>query len=288
MKKFEFIRHNRKEYKVIRLCEVLEVSTTGFYDWLDRPESNRQRENRRITDKIKQSHQRSREIYGSPKIHEDLIAEGETCSVNRVARLMKAADIKSKMARKFVITTDSKNTQEPPPDLLQRRFRVGQRDKAWVSDTTFIATREGWLYLAVVLDLLSRQVIGWAMSDRNNTDLVQDALTMAIWRRGKVKGVIVHSDQGSTYASGDYQKQLSDNKLVCSMSRKGECLDNAVAESFFGTLKNELVYHDAYKARAQAKQSIFEYIEVFYNRQRRHAFFNYLTPVEYEAKYARN
>ena len=233
MKKFEFIRHNRKEYKVIRLCEVLEVSTTGFYDWLDRPESNRQRENRRITDKIKQSHQRSREIYGSPKIHEDLIAEGETCSVNRVARLMKAADIKSKMARKFVITTDSKNTQEPPPDLLQRRFRVGQRDKAWVSDTTFIATREGWLYLAVVLDLFSRQVIGWAMSDRNNTDLVQDALTMAIWRRGKVKGVIVHSDQGSTYASGDYQKQLSDNKLVCSMSRKGECLDNAVAESCF-------------------------------------------------------
>lgn len=288
MKKFEFIRHNRKEYKVIRLCEVLEVSTTGFYDWLDRPESNRQRENRRITDKIKQSHQRSREIYGSPKIHEDLIAEGETCSVNRVARLMKAADIKSKMARKFVITTDSKNTQEPPPDLLQRRFRVGQRDKAWVSDTTFIATREGWLYLAVVLDLFSRQVIGWAMSDRNNTDLVQDALTMAIWRRGKVKGVIVHSDQGSTYASGDYQKQLSDNKLVCSMSRKGECLDNAVAESFFGTLKNELVYHEAYKARAQAKQSIFEYIEVFYNRQRRHAFLNYLTPVEYEAKYARN
>lgn len=288
MKKFEFIRHNRKEYKVIRLCEVLEVSTTGFYDWLDRPESNRQRENRRITDKIKQSHQRSREIYGSPKIHEDLIAEGETCSVNRVARLMKAADIKSKMARKFVITTDSKNTQEPPPDLLQRRFRVGQRDKAWVSDTTFIATREGWLYLAVVLDLFSRQVIGWAMSDRNNTDLVQDALTMAIWRRGKVKGVIVHSDQGSTYASGDYQKQLSDNKLVCSMSRKGECLDNAVAESFFGTLKNELVYHEDYKARAQAKQSIFEYIEVFYNRQRRHAFLNYLTPVEYEAKYARN
>jgi transposase InsO family protein len=288
VKKFEFIRHNRKEYKVIRLCEVLEVSTTGFYDWLDRPESNRQRENRRITDKIKQSHQRSREIYGSPKIHEDLIAEGETCSVNRVARLMKAADIKSKMARKFVITTDSKNTQEPPPDLLQRRFRVGQRDKAWVSDTTFIATREGWLYLAVVLDLFSRQVIGWAMSDRNNTDLVQDALTMAIWRRGKVKGVIVHSDQGSTYASGDYQKQLSDNKLVCSMSRKGECLDNAVAESFFGTLKNELVYHEAYKARAQAKQSIFEYIEVFYNRQRRHAFLNYLTPVEYEAKYARN
>lgn len=155
-----------------------------------------------------------------------------------------------------------------------------------MSDTTFIATREGWLYLAIILDLFSRQIIGWAMSNKNNTQLVQDALTMAIWRRGKVGNVIVHSDQGSTYASGDYQQQLSDSKLRCSMSRKGECLDNAVAESFFGTLKNELVFHEDYKTRSEAKQSIFEYIEVFYNRKRRHAFLNYMTPVEYEEKYA--
>jgi len=201
---------------------------------------------------------------------------------------MKVADIKSKMARKFVITTNSKNTTRPVADLLQRQFVVSGRDKAWVSDTTFIATREGWLYLATILDLFSRQVIGWSMSTRNNTALVQDALTMAIWRRGKVNDIIVHSDQGSTYASGDYQKQLSDNNLRCSMSRKGECLDNAVAESFFGSLKNELVFHEDYKSRAEARQSIFEYIEVFYNRQRRHAFLNYMTPVEYEEEYASN
>ena len=201
---------------------------------------------------------------------------------------MKVADIKSKMARKFVITTNSKNTTRPVADLLQRQFVVSDRDKAWVSDTTFIATREGWLYLATILDLFSRQVIGWSMSTRNNTALVQDALTMAIWRRGKVNDIIVHSDQGSTYASGDYQKQLSDNNLRCSMSRKGECLDNAVAESFFGSLKNELVFHEDYKSRAEARHSIFEYIEVFYNRQRRHAFLNYMTPVEYEEEYASN
>ena len=284
--KVAFIRRQRKEYNVTRLCDVLEVSPSGFYDWLNRPESHRSRENRRLTEKIKRYHRQSRRIYGSPKIHEDLVDEGETCSVNRVARLMKAADIQSKVARKFVITTDSKNTLQPAPDLLQRQFDVDHHDRAWVSDTTFIGTRQGWFYLAVILDLFSRQVIGWAMNNKNNTDLVQDALTMAIWRRGEVNDVIVHSDQGSTYASGGYQQQLSDNQLRCSMSRKGECLDNAVAESFFGTLKNELVYHEDYKTRAQARQSIFEYIEVFYNRQRRHAFLNYMTPVEYEEKHA--
>ena len=286
--KYEFIRSQRKEYKIIRLCEVLEVSASGYYDWLDRPESTRHRENRELTKKIKHFHRQSNEIYGSPKVHVDLTASGETCGVNRVARLMKQADIKSKMARKFVITTDSKSTMQPAPDLLQRQFVTDRQDKAWVSDTTFIGTREGWLYLAVILDLFSRQVIGWAMSQRNNAELVQDALTMATWRRGDINGVIVHSDQGSTYASGDYQQQLSDQLLRCSMSRKGECLDNAVAESFFGSLKNELVYHEDYKTRVQARQSVFEYIEIFYNRKRRHAFLNYMTPVEYEVKYASN
>ena len=216
------------------------------------------------------------------------MADGETCGVNRVARLMYLADIKSKIARKFVVTTDSKNTMQSAPDLLRRRFTVDKHDEVWVSDTTFIATREGWLYLAIILDLFSRQVIGWSMSTKNNAELVQNALTMAVWRRGKVNNVIVHSDQGSTYASGSYQQQLSENSLRCSMSRKGECLDNAVAESFFGSLKNELVYHEDYRTRSEAKQSIFEYIEVFYNRKRRHAFLNYMTPVEYEEKYACN
>ena len=284
--KYEFIQSHCKEYKISRMCEALDVSTSGYYDWLDRPESQRSQENRRLTGKIVYFHQRSGGIYGSPKIHADLEEDGESCSINRVARLMQAADIKSKLARKFVITTDSRNTMAPAPDRLKRCFSVNQPDKAWVSDTTFIPTREGWMYLAVILDLFSRQVIGWSMSKRNNTALVQDALTMAIWRRGEAKDVVVHSDQGSTYASSDYQQQLAAHQLSCSMSRKGECLDNAVAESFFGTLKNELVYHEDYRTRAEARQSIFEYIEVFYNRQRRHAFLNYMTPVEYEEKHA--
>lgn len=286
--KYAFIRTHSKRYPLVRLCEILEVSSSGYHDWLDRPESHRSRENRVLTEKIRCFHHQSNKIYGSPKIHEDLLDDGETCSVNRVARLMKVADIKSKMARKFVITTNSKNTAQPAPDLLRRNFTFKQQNEAWVSDTTFIATRQGWLYLAVILDLFSRQIIGWSMGTRNNTELVKDALTMALWRRGKVKDVIVHSDQGSTYASGGYQQQLTDNHLRCSMSRKGECLDNAVAESFFGSLKNELVYHEDYRTRAEAKQSVFEYIEVFYNRKRRHASLNYMTPVEYEEKYACN
>ena len=282
--KYEFIRTHREEYRLVRLCDALDVSTSGYYDWLGRPESQRTVENKMLTAKIKYSHERSGEVYGSPKVHKDLIAQGETCSEKRVARLMKASDIKSKMARKFVVTTDSKNTMQPVPDLLQRNFSIDQPNKAWVSDTTFIATREGWLYLAIILDLFSRQVIGWSMSTKNDATLVQGALTMAIRRRGKVNEVIVHSDQGSTYASGAYQQQLNDNNLRCSMSRKGECLDNAVAESFFGSLKNERVYHEDYKTRAEARQSLFEYIEIFYNRNRRHAFLNYMTPVEYEEK----
>lgn len=288
MIKYQFIQSHREEYKIVRLCDVLEVSTSGFYDWFERPESNRSIENKRLTGKIEQYHSESNEIYGSPKIHKDLIEDGETCSVNRVARLMKASDIKSKMAKKFVITTDSKNTLEPVPDLLQRHFKVDTINSAWVTDTTFIATHEGWLYLAIILDLFSREIIGWSMGKRNNTELVQDALIMALWRRGKVSDVIVHSDQGSTYASRAYQEMLIDNKLRSSMSRKGECLDNAVAESFFGTLKNEHVYFENYKTREQARQSIFEYIEVFYNRKRRHAFLNYMTPVEFKRKYAYN
>lgn len=286
--RYAFIQAHCQQYRLTRLCDVLEVSPSGYYDWRDRPESHRDRENRRLTEKIRHYHWLSRDRYGSPKIHQDLVSENETCSVNRVARLMKAAAIQSKMARQFILTTDSKNTLQPAPDLLQRHFTVAKPDTAWVSDTTFIDTREGWLYLAIILDLFSRQVIGWAMGNRNNTELVRHALTMAISRRGPVHDTIVHSDQGSTYASGAYQQQLRDHQLRCSMSRKGECLDNAVAESFFGTLKNELVYHEDYHTKAQARQSLFEYIEVFYNRQRRHASLHYLTPVDYEARYAAN
>ncbi len=284
--KYAFIQSHRKQFKISRMFDVLEVSSSGYYDWSERPESARSMENRRLTMRIRCFHQASRGIYGSPRIHEDLLEVKETVGLNRVARLMSKAGIQSKMARKFVITTDSKNTMQPAPNLLQRNFDPARKDQAWVSDTTFIPTRQGWLYLAIVLDLYSRQVIGWAMGNQNNAKLVQDALTMAMWRRGKVQDVIVHSDQGSTYASGDYQQQLKANDLVCSMSRKGECLDNAVAESFFGTLKTELVDHEDYLSRQDAKQSLFEYIEVFYNRRRRHSYLGYISPVEFEERYA--
>jgi len=284
--KYAFIREHSHAYPVVRLCQVLEVSSSGYYAWCDRPESPRAQQNRRLTTKIAVFHRASRGIYGSPRIHRDLVDSGEQVSVKRVARLMRMQGIQSKMARRFVITTDSKNTLAAAPDRLQRRFVVEEKNRAWVSDTTFIPTRQGWLYLAVILDLYSRQVVGWAMSDRNNARLVQDALTMAIWRRGDIKGVVVHSDQGSTYASSEYQRLLQENELLCSMSRKGECLDNAVAESFFGTLKTELVNDEDYRTKDEARRSLFEYIEMFYNRRRRHSYLGYLSPAEYEARYA--
>ena len=257
---------------------------SGYYEWCARPESTRAQRNRALMASIEGFHKASRRIYGSPRIHRDLQACGERVGVNRVARLMRQHGVQSKMAKKFVITTDSKNTHSPAPDRIRREFTRAARDQAWVSDTTFISTRKGWMYLAVILDLYSRKVIGWAMRDKNDTQLVRDALTMALGHRGEVNGVIVHSDQGSTYASGGYQALLSEHGLLCSMSRKGECLDNAVAESFFGTLKTELVDHEDYRDHDQARQSLFEYIEVFYNRQRRHSTLGQISPEEFERR----
>ncbi len=286
--KYAFIREYRHVHEIQRLCEVLDVSASGYYDWVERPESKRSKGNRRLVTHIKCHHQASRRIYGSPRIHRDLVESGECVGVNRVARLMKQENIQSKVAKKFVITTQSKHSMEPAPDRLKRQFRTSAKNIAWVSDTTFIPTRQGWLFLAVILDLFSRQVIGWAMSDKNDRQLVSDALTMAIWRRGLVDNVIVHSDRGATYASSQYQQLLKQHQLVCSMSRKGECLDNAVAESFFSSLKTELVDHEDYHSKQEAKQNLFEYIEVFYNRRRRHSYLDYVSPVEYELNMTTN
>jgi len=284
--KYAFIRAQQGKYKVQRMCEVLEVSPSGYYDWVDRPESQRAKENRRLVTRIRCFHRASKSIYGSPRIHEDLRESGERVGVNRVARLMRQEKIQSKVAKKFVVTTESKHNLPAAPDRLKRRFQTDLPNQAWVSDTTFIPTRQGWLFLAVILDLYSRQVIGWAMGKHNSSQLVSEALTMAIWRRGRAKDVIVHSDRGATYASASYQKLLNRHKLLCSMSRKGECLDNAVAESFFSSLKTELVDHEDYRTREEARQSLFEYIEVFYNRRRRHSFLGYVSPVEFERQYA--
>ena len=284
--KYAFIKQNQHAHKIQRMCQVLSVSSSGYYDWVDRPPSQRFRQNRRLLTQIKCHHRASQKIYGSPRIHRDLVESGEMVGVNRVARLMREANIQSKVARKFVVTTDSKHSLPAAPDRLKRQFHTNEPNQAWVSDTTFIPTRMGWLYLAVILDLYSRQVIGWAMGNHNNSDLVSDALTMAIWRRGRIKDVIVHSDRGATYASGTYQTLLKRHQLICSMSRKGECLDNAVAESFFSSLKTELVDHEDYHSKQAAKQSLFEYIEVFYNRRRRHSYLDYISPVEFERQYA--
>jgi putative transposase len=281
--RYAFIQSQQHKHPLNRLCSTLNVSTSGYYDWLDRPVSKTQRTNQRLLTKIRCFHQSSRQTYGSPRVHQDLLAAGEHVSVNRVARLMKSAGIQSKMTKRFIVTTNSKNTLSPASDRLKRNFFTVKPNQKWVSDTTFIRTRQGWLYLAMILDLYSRQVIGWGMSDRNNTKLVVDALQMAAVRRDcSEQAVVVHSDQGSTYASGDYQRLLRKNNMLASMSRKGECYDNAVAESFFGTLETELVDDKDYRTREQAKQSLFEYIEVFYNRQRRHSYLGYVSPDEYE------
>ncbi|GAA6136455.1 hypothetical protein NBRC116583_02020 [Arenicella sp. 4NH20-0111] len=259
--RYAFIRKNRSIYSVSTLCKVLSVSSSGYYDWVDRPMSNTAKKNRQLTTKIRCFHKASNDIYGAPRIQRDLVDDGEQVSRQRVGRLMKQADIQSKVVKKFIVTTDSKSTTKPAPDRLRRSFATPEPNQAWVTDTTFIRTRKGWLFLATVLDLYSRKVVGWSMSDRNNTKLVIDALTMAFWRRKVRTKIIVHSDRGSTYASLSYRALIAENSGLCSMSRKGDCYDNAVAESFFGSLKSELVDHEDYRTKEQARQSVFKYIE---------------------------
>jgi transposase InsO family protein len=225
---------------------------------------------------IKQIHRQSRETYGSPRIHVDLEEKGILCSENRVARLMKNHRIAAKRKRKFVVTTDSKHDLPVAENKLNQNFSATKPNQKWVTDITYVWTREGWLYLAVVLDLFSRKVVGWAMDDNMERGLIMRALQMALLARKPGKGLLHHSHRGSQYASNDYQKLLSDNWMDCSMSRKGNCYDNAVMESFFATLKQELVYHRQYQTRKEAKQDIFEYIQVWYNRKRRHSALGYV------------
>ena len=244
--------------------------------------------NRQLTTKIRCFHKASNDIYGAPRIQRDLNDDEESVSRQRVGRLMKQAGIQSKVVKKFIVTTNSKATTKPAPDLLRRNFKTRMPNQAWVTDTTFIRTRKGWLFLAIVLDLYSRKVVGWSMSDRNNAQLVSDALTMAFWRLKVTTKIIVHSDQGSTYASFNYRKLVANKNGECSMSRKGDCYDNAVAESFFSSLKTEHVDHEDYRTREQARQSFFKYIELFYNRRTRHSCLDYVSPDECERATAHN
>jgi len=221
-------------------------------------------------------------------MHEELTDIGYHCSENRVARVMRDNGIRALQRRKFRVTTDSKHNDHVAPNVLDRKFSVPVPNRAWVTDITYVWTREGWLYLAVVIDLFNRMVVGWSMGNRITQELALSALRMALWKRKPGRGLLHHSDRGSQYTSKSYQQLLNDHGIVCSMSRKGNCWDNAVAESFFHTIKTELVYHENYKTRNQAKLDIFEWIEVFYNRQRRHSALGYLSPAKYETTMAKS
>jgi len=268
------------------MCRVLDVSRSGYYAWLSRPKSDRSTQNRMLLDQIKVVHKSSRRTYGAPRIHGELVATGFKCSKKRVERLMSANGIRAKQKRKFVVTTDSRHCMPVAPNILNREFVVNEPDTVWLSDITYIPTDEGWLYLAGVMDLCSRTAVGWSMSDCMDTTLVTDALKMAYRRRRPTTGLIHHSDRGSQYASYDYRNLLSDYGMLMSMSRKGNCWDNAPMESFFGTLKKELIHHKQYRTRDEARRDIFDYIEVFYNRQRLHSSLGYLSPAEYERQLA--
>jgi transposase InsO family protein len=260
----------------------MDVTRSTFYDWLNRPESARSREDRHLGEEVRKAHEKSRGTYGARRIRQELVEDDEPISRTRVGRLMKQQGLESKSKRKFKATTNSNHGRPVAPNLLDREFLVDQPNTVYAGDITYIPTDEGWLYLAVLIDLYSRAVVGWAMSERMTAQLANDALMMAIWKRRPPKGLMTHSDRGSQYASALYQKTIKDHGFICSMSRKGNCWDNAPSESFFHTLKTELTHHRHYQTRQEAKQEIFEYIEVFYNRQRRHSTIGYQTPMGYE------
>ncbi|MGL4611215.1 MAG: IS3 family transposase [Trueperaceae bacterium] len=283
--RYAFIKEHRLQWTVTMMCKVLEVAVSGFYHWLKRPVSKRIQENEELTKQILMFHCGRRCTYGSPRIHKDMKAAGYRVSENRVARLMKQNAIQGKAKREFKTTTTSKHQRPRVENLVKQNFQSAEPNKLWVSDITYIATLEGWLYLAVILDVFSRKIIGWAFSERLTDDLVLAALLMAKHQRQTAAGLIHHSDQGSQYASHDFQASLKDHDITQSMSGRGNCYDNALAESFFATLKTEEADGVPYETRQQGKTSIFSYIETFYNAKRRHSSLNYLSPDDFERLY---
>lgn len=267
------------------MCKVLGVTRSGHHGYVKNRYSKRKLENRMILELINQIWENSRYTYGYRRVHAELRSQGVYCNRKRVLKLMNKNNIAAKRKKKFKRTTNSNHSNYISPNLLNQNFRANSPNEVWVSDITYISTYEGWLYLAVVLDLYSRKVVGWSMSNRMTSQLVIDALEYAIIDRQPFAGLIFHSDRGSQYASMEFRKSLSNHKMIQSMSGKGNCYDNAVAESFFHTLKTELVYWESYKTRNEAKSSIFKFIEGFYNRRRRHSYLNYLSPYNFEISY---
>jgi transposase InsO family protein len=260
----------------------MQVSRSGYYSWNSRSTSKRQLDYERLVPKVKEIHRKTRGSYGARRISAELTSDGEPCGRSKAATLMQLADVKAKQKKRFKATTDSKHNHPVAPNLLQRNFDVTTPDKVYCGDITYIWTSEGWLYLAVVIDLFSRKVVGWSLNRRMNKELVINALQMAIWRRHPLPGLIFHTDRGSQYCSQAFQKLLNAHQMKSSMSRKGNCWDNSVAESFFGSLKNERVYDSQYVTREEAKKDVIDYIEMFYNSNRRHSYLGYLSPADFE------
>jgi transposase InsO family protein len=278
-------KHDRRD-PIRRMCRALTVSAAGYDAWRTRPESLRSADTRTLLSAIRVIHQESRATYGSPSIWDALLKQGHGVGEHRVARLMRQHGIQAKTVKKWRATTPSTHRVPVATNTLNRQFTVTQPNRVWAGDLTYVWTTEGWRYLAVILDLYSRRVIGWAMGHRLTMELAEQALTMALANRTPRAGLLHHSDRGSQYAATRYQRLLGEHGITPSMSRKGHCWDNACVESFFGTLKRELVYHRHYATREEATQDIFEYIEVFYNRKRQHSTLGYNSPAEYEARTA--
>lgn len=282
--KFAFIAAEKAQYPVAVLCSVLHVSSSGFYAWCKRPPSQRAKADARLAVEVRLAHKRGRGTYGSPRVHRELKAHGHRVGKKRVERLMRQEGIQGRQKRRFRRTTDSNHTQPVAANVLARNFHTDAPNTAWVTDVTYVWTAEGWLYLAALLDLFSRRVVAWAASETNDRALALEALRRALSARCPAAGLVHHSDRGSPYASDDYQAALSERGLVASMSRKGDCWDNAVAESFFATLRAELLDHEHYATRRAAITSIADYIDGFYNPVRRHSSIGYVSPMEFELK----
>ncbi len=282
--RFRFIEAEKALYPIRLLCRCLAVSRSGYYAWRKRPVCARDKQDARLRVEISASHSASRRTYGSPRILRDLREDGHRVSRKRVARLMRDLGLEGRRKRRFRATTDSQHRFPVAPNLLKRDFDVEAPNTAWVTDITYLATLEGWLYLAVILDLFSRRVVGYAMSERIDRELVLEALRVALMNRPGARDLIHHSDRGSQYASQDYRDALDEAGITCSMSRRGNCWDNAVAESFFGTLKMELLYELPLQTRSATRSAVADYIETFYNVRRRHSSLDYQSPVEFELK----
>lgn len=279
--RYQFIQKEKKAFPITMLCDVMELHRGSYYAWKNRKESKTTMENRQMVHSVKLTHAKAKGSYGARRHADELTDQGFSCGRSRAKTVMKLAGVEAKQKKKFKATTDSNHNREVFPNLVKRAFTVNRPNKIWVSDITYVGTTAGWLYLAVVIDLFNREVVGWSLGPRINRHLVIDAMRMAIWKQKPSKGLIFHSDRGSQYCSKDFKEYIAGHKILGSMSRKGNCWDNAVAESFFGSLKKELVHSRNYKTREEARADIVEYIEMFYNSFRRHCHLGNKSPREF-------